>query len=119
MPLGQVKTSFNYSVEQKRVLNVENVVNDDDNIKQVRPARRAGGGRRGGGGARGVCVGASLAAPPPTPSLAPQDLSIDVYGRKKEDGEEEEEGAAPAADDAAAPAAAAEEDDDMDALLSA
>lgn len=36
MPLGQLKSSFNYSTVDKRVLNLENVVNDDDNIKQVR-----------------------------------------------------------------------------------
>ena len=36
MPLGQVKSNFNYSTVDKRVLNMENVVNDDDNIKQVR-----------------------------------------------------------------------------------
>ena len=34
VPLGQTKCSFNYSVDDKRVLNFENVVNDDDNIKQ-------------------------------------------------------------------------------------
>jgi hypothetical protein len=34
VPLGQVKGGFNYSVEDKRVLNMENVVTDDDNIKQ-------------------------------------------------------------------------------------
>ena len=34
VPLGQTKSSFNYSVDDKRVLNFENVVNDDDNIKQ-------------------------------------------------------------------------------------
>ena len=34
MPLGRTKSSFNYSLDDKRVLNFENVVNDDDNIKQ-------------------------------------------------------------------------------------
>lgn len=34
VPLGQVKSSFKYSIDDKRVLNFENVVNDDDNIKQ-------------------------------------------------------------------------------------
>ncbi len=34
VPLGQTKASFNYSLDDKRVLNFENVVNDDDNIKQ-------------------------------------------------------------------------------------
>lgn len=34
VPLGQVKSNFNYSTVDKRVLNMENVVNDDDNIKQ-------------------------------------------------------------------------------------
>lgn len=35
VPLGASKANFNYSVDQKRVLNMENVVNDADNIKQV------------------------------------------------------------------------------------
>lgn len=50
VPLGQVKSNFNYSTVDKRVLNMENVVNDDDNIKQVRGAVGGGGGawRRGG-----------------------------------------------------------------------
>lgn len=34
VPLGQLKSSFNYSTHDKRVLNAENIVNDDDNIKQ-------------------------------------------------------------------------------------
>jgi len=34
VPLGQTKSSFNYSIDDKRVLNFENVVNDDDNVKQ-------------------------------------------------------------------------------------
>ncbi|KAL4458032.1 hypothetical protein ABPG75_012897 [Micractinium tetrahymenae] len=34
VPLGQLKSSFNYSTQDKRVLNAENIVNDDDNIKQ-------------------------------------------------------------------------------------
>ena len=34
VPLGHTKSSFNYSLDDKRVLNFENVVNDDDNIKQ-------------------------------------------------------------------------------------
>ena len=34
MPLGQVKSNFNYNLDEKRVLNFENVVNDNDNIKQ-------------------------------------------------------------------------------------
>jgi len=29
-----MKSSFNYDLTDKRVLNMENVVNDDDNIKQ-------------------------------------------------------------------------------------
>lgn len=37
VPLGQVKSTFNYNLDDKRVLNFENVVNDDDNIKQVPP----------------------------------------------------------------------------------
>jgi hypothetical protein len=35
VPLGASKANFNYSVDQKRVLNMENIVNDADNIKQV------------------------------------------------------------------------------------
>jgi len=34
VPLGQMKTGYNFSIEEKRVLNVENIVTDDDNIKQ-------------------------------------------------------------------------------------
>jgi phosphatidylinositol glycan class S len=34
VPLGQLKSSFNYDTTDKRVLNFENVVNDDDNVKQ-------------------------------------------------------------------------------------
>ena len=34
MPLGQVKSNFNYNLDEKRVLNFKNVVNDNDNIKQ-------------------------------------------------------------------------------------
>lgn len=52
MPVGVVRSDFNYKIEDKRVLNHENDVKDEDNIKQ--------------------------------------DLSIDVYGRKKDDEEENE-----------------------------
>ncbi|GAQ86970.1 hypothetical protein KFL_003230150 [Klebsormidium nitens] len=52
VPIGSVRSDFNYKIEDKRVLNQENDVKDEDNIKQ--------------------------------------DLSIDVYGRKKEDEEENE-----------------------------
>lgn len=34
VPLGRTKNNFNYNLDEKRVLNFENVVNDDDNIKQ-------------------------------------------------------------------------------------
>lgn len=34
VPLGQNKSNFNYSVDEKRVLNFENVVDDSDNVKQ-------------------------------------------------------------------------------------
>ena len=34
MPLGSKRSKFNYNLDEKRVLNFENVVNDDDNIKQ-------------------------------------------------------------------------------------
>jgi len=34
VPLGQTKGKWNYNLDEKRVLNLENVVNDEDNIKQ-------------------------------------------------------------------------------------
>lgn len=34
MPLGQTRTKFNFNLDEKRVLNFENEVSDDDNIKQ-------------------------------------------------------------------------------------
>lgn len=34
VPLGQVKASFNFNLDTKRVLNFENIVTDDDNVKQ-------------------------------------------------------------------------------------
>ena len=34
VPLGSKRGKFNYNLDEKRVLNFENVVNDDDNIKQ-------------------------------------------------------------------------------------
>ena len=34
VPLGQNKSNFNYNLDEKRVLNFENVVNDADNVKQ-------------------------------------------------------------------------------------
>ena len=34
VPLGSKRSKFNYNLDEKRVLNFENVVNDDDNIKQ-------------------------------------------------------------------------------------
>ncbi|KAG2447093.1 hypothetical protein HYH02_007842 [Chlamydomonas schloesseri] len=81
VPLGKSRSNFNFSLEDKRVLNMENVVNDSDNIKQ--------------------------------------DMSIDVYGRKKAD----EYAAKQAADSAAKAAEAAVEDkkrreeEDLDMLL--
>lgn len=55
MPLGQLKSNFNYSLDDKRVLNFENVVNDDDNIKQVGVCGWWVGkwGEGGGGGGEG------------------------------------------------------------------
>lgn len=35
VPLGSTKSNFNYNLDEKRVLNMENVVDDADNIKQV------------------------------------------------------------------------------------
>ena len=32
MPLGSKRSKFNYNLDEKRVLNFENVVNDDDNV---------------------------------------------------------------------------------------
>mmetsp|Transcript_39947 Transcript_39947/g.118939 ORF Transcript_39947/g.118939 Transcript_39947/m.118939 type:complete len:117 (-) Transcript_39947:1410-1760(-) len=34
VPIGEVRTSWNFSLEHKRVLNMVNEVNDSDNIKQ-------------------------------------------------------------------------------------
>lgn len=34
VPLGKVRSNFNFSLDDKRVLNFDNVVDDDDNIKQ-------------------------------------------------------------------------------------
>jgi len=34
VPLGKVRGGFNFNLEDKRVLNYENIVNDSDNIKQ-------------------------------------------------------------------------------------
>ncbi len=34
VPLNRTKSNFNYNLDEKRVLNFENIVNDDDNIKQ-------------------------------------------------------------------------------------
>jgi hypothetical protein len=35
VPLGKVRSNWNFSLDDKRVLNVDNVVTDADNIKQV------------------------------------------------------------------------------------
>eukprot|EP00879_Flechtneria_rotunda_P017948 GHRR01018812.1.p1 GENE.GHRR01018812.1~~GHRR01018812.1.p1 ORF type:complete len:147 (+),score=75.85 GHRR01018812.1:148-588(+) len=34
VPLGKVRSNFNFSLDNKRVLNFDNVVTDDDNVKQ-------------------------------------------------------------------------------------
>lgn len=34
VPLGKVRANFNFSLDDKRVLNMDNVVTDDDNVKQ-------------------------------------------------------------------------------------
>ena len=34
VPLGQNKSNFNYNLDEKRVLNFENIVDDSDNVKQ-------------------------------------------------------------------------------------
>jgi len=34
VPLGKVRSDFNFSLDDKRVLNFENIVTDDDNVKQ-------------------------------------------------------------------------------------
>lgn len=74
MPLGMVKSAFNYDIRDKRLLNFDNVVNDDDNIKQ--------------------------------------DISIDVYGRKKEEAENED-----CQGNADSDKEEEEEEDDLDSLL--
>lgn len=42
MPLGKVRSNFNFNLDSKRVLNFENVVTDDDNVKQVGRGGREG-----------------------------------------------------------------------------
>ena len=142
MPLGAVRSNWHFSLEDKRVLNGEVAVSDDDNIKQARAPlfwwgeRRPGGEKRGGGGqsarrrARARFSRPRLAAPstdpaqrhpPPNHTMAirfVQDLSIDVYGRK-----DKADAAAAAAEATKAKAVAAEEEarakeDELDALLS-
>ena len=83
VPFEQVKSNFNYKTDDKRVLNFENIVTDEDNIRQ--------------------------------------DMSIDVYGRKKE---EAEEAAAPETKSEKAEPEEAEEDeeeeeDDLESFLAA
>lgn len=41
VPLGKVRNNFNFNLDSKRVLNFENVVTDDDNVKQVGVVGRA------------------------------------------------------------------------------
>ncbi|PNH08110.1 hypothetical protein TSOC_005358 [Tetrabaena socialis] len=81
VPLGKARGNFNFSLEDKRILNMENVVSDSDNIKQ--------------------------------------DLSIDVYGRKKADDYAAKQAAESAvkAEAVAAQEQAQKEEDDLDALL--
>ncbi|GFR48050.1 hypothetical protein Agub_g9884 [Astrephomene gubernaculifera] len=81
VPLGKVRSNFNFSLEDKRVLNMENVVNDADNVKQ--------------------------------------DMSIDVYGRKKASDAAAKQAAVTAAKAAEEAEAAKkqQEEDDLDALL--
>ncbi|GLI64740.1 hypothetical protein VaNZ11_008107 [Volvox africanus] len=82
VPLGKVRSNFNFSLEDKRILNLDNIVNDSDNIKQ--------------------------------------DMSIDVYGRKKADDLKAKQATEVAAAKAAEEARAIKkqkEEDDLDALL--
>ncbi|EFJ42574.1 hypothetical protein VOLCADRAFT_107210 [Volvox carteri f. nagariensis] len=82
VPLGKARSNFNFSLEDKRILNMDNVVNDSDNIKQ--------------------------------------DMSIDVYGRKKADDLKAKQATEAAAAKAAEEAKATKkqkEEDDLDALL--
>lgn len=44
VPLGKVRGNFNFNLDSKRVLNFENVVTDDDNVKQVRETDRGAWG---------------------------------------------------------------------------
>eukprot|EP00195_Chlamydomonas_chlamydogama_P007780 CAMPEP_0202890766 /NCGR_PEP_ID=MMETSP1392-20130828/1072_1 /ASSEMBLY_ACC=CAM_ASM_000868 /TAXON_ID=225041 /ORGANISM="Chlamydomonas chlamydogama, Strain SAG 11-48b" /LENGTH=212 /DNA_ID=CAMNT_0049574401 /DNA_START=192 /DNA_END=830 /DNA_ORIENTATION=- len=81
VPLGKVRSQWNFSLDDKRVLNMDAVVNDDDNIKQ--------------------------------------DISIDVYGRKKKSEAAEAAVAQQAKEEAAKQTAAQQQDEELDALLSA
>ena len=64
MPLGQLKSNFNFSVSEKRVLNAENIVRDDDNIKQDISIDVYGrkGKDEDDGGAAPAAAGAAVAA---------------------------------------------------------
>ena len=64
MPLGQAKSNFNFSVSEKRVLNAENIVRDDDNIKQDISIDVYGrkGKDEDDGGAAPAAAGAAVAA---------------------------------------------------------
>ncbi|GIL73672.1 hypothetical protein Vretimale_5447 [Volvox reticuliferus] len=82
VPLGKIRSNFNFSLEDKRILNMDNIVNDSDNIKQ--------------------------------------DMSIDVYGRKKAEDLKAKQATEVAAAKAAEEARAIKkqkEEDDLDALL--
>lgn len=74
VPLGQLKSSFNYSTQDKRVLNAENIVNDDDNIKQA----------RGWHAGHGSCPTPSGAADPPgIQALLPRERNKPRAGRQR------------------------------------
>jgi len=56
VPLGKVRSNFNFNLDGKRVLNFENVVTDDDNVKQVRGHTLQAGVGEWVGGWVGACV---------------------------------------------------------------
>lgn len=103
VPLGQLKSSFNFSTADKRVLNMENEVDDSDNIKQdlsseglpaCQPACLLGGwnGRPGEPGRQAArrphtatfaaCRPDALPPPPPL-FLAPQSTCTGARPRKR------------------------------------
>jgi hypothetical protein len=74
LPLGKSRKDWNFSLQDKRVLNFENEVSDSDNVKQARARRNAC-----------ACLCKDTAdASCVSRRCATQDISIDVYGRTDE-----------------------------------